>query len=299
MIKKRSNSYTFRQDIVAYALLAPALIMFVYFVCIPAVQTVYISFTQWEGIGPKTFTGLKNYNDMLVNNEVYWISLKNNLIWTVVAVSVPVGIGLFQANLLVRGNIKFAKIYQLIYFLPQIISMVVAAVAWKWIYDPVMGPLNYSLEAVGLGRFATGWLGNPQTVMSALIVVNIWINYGFCCVVFGSAIQSIDKEIYEAAMVDGASRMKQFWNITLPGVRETMTTILLLMMIWSFKVFDIIFTMTKGGPAQSSYVIVLYTYMQGFVYNRMGIASAITVSLTVIMLVLSKAFLAYREKGRY
>ncbi len=289
-----------KNDIIAYALLAPALLMFAYFVLIPAIQTFYISLTSWEGIGPKTFVGLKNYRDMLTDsNGVYKTALKNNIIWTVVSMTIPVGIGLFQANLLVRGGLKRAKLYQLIYFLPQIISMVVAAVIWKWIYDPVMGPLNGILKLLGFEELSTiGWLGNPDTVMIALCVVNVWIHYGFCCVVFTSAMQGIDKEYYEAAMIDGASRTVQFWKITFPGIREAMTTVLTLTMIWSFKVFDIVFAMTKGGPGQHSYVIALYTYMEGFIYNRLGFASAITVSLTILVLSMSKIFVWLRDRGR-
>jgi len=296
--RRKSFAQTIRQDLIAYSLLAPALAVFLYFVLIPAVQTIYISLTLWQGIGPKIFVGLQNYRDMLIGNEAYWISLKNNIIWTVVAMTIPVWIGLFQANLLVRGGLKAAKMFQLIYFLPQVISMVVAAIIWKWIYDPVMGPLSSILKWLGVEQYATGFLGNAKTVIFALCVVNIWIHYGFCCVVFASAMQGIDKELYEAAIIDSADRRMQFWHITLPGVREAMTTVLILTMMWSFKVFDVVFAMTKGGPGQHSYVIALYTYMQGFVYNRMGLATAITVSLTVTVLILSKGFMAIRERGR-
>jgi ABC-type sugar transport system permease subunit len=296
---RRSLAHTIRQDIIAYSLLAPGMAMFLYFVFIPSLQTFYISLTLWEGIGPKTFVGLQNYRNMLVNNEIYWISLRNNLIWTIVAMIVPVWIGLFQANLLVRGGLRLAKFYQLIYFLPQVISMVVAAIIWKWIYDPVMGPLSSLLKAFGVEQYATGLLGNAKTVIFALCIVNVWVHYGFCCVVFTSAMQAIDEEQYEAAIIDGAGKSVQFWNITLPGIREAMTTVLLLTMIWSFKVFDVVFAMTKGGPGHHSYVIALYTYMQGFVYNRMGLATAITVSLTVTVLIISKVFMGIRERGRY
>ncbi len=295
---KRKISPKLRNDIIAYTLLAPAMFMFIYFVLVPAVETFAISFTQWEGIGPKTFVGLDNYKEMLFDNDAYWLSLKNNVIWTIVSMTVPVWIGLFQANLIVRGGLKHAKIYQLIFFLPQVISMVVAAVAWKWIFDPVMGPLNGILRLIGLEQFANiGWLGNPDTVMIALCIVNTWIHYGFCCVVFAAAIQGVDKEYYEAAMIDGANRRLQFFRITLPSIRASMTTVLVLTMIWSFKVFDIVFAMTKGGPGEHSYVIALHTYIQGFVYNRLGLASAMTVSLTIMVLIMSKVFTYIREKG--
>jgi ABC-type sugar transport system permease subunit len=288
-----------RENLIAYSLLAPAMGLFLYFVFIPALQTFYISFTVWEGIGPKRFVGLLNYKNMITREEVYWISLKNNLIWTLISMTIPVWIGLFQANLIVRARLKLAKFYQLVYFMPQIISMVVAAIIWKWIYDPVMGPITSLLNSLGLGHIAaSGLLGNPKSVIYAISVVNIWVHYGFCCVVFASAVQSIDSEQYEAAIVDGATRRVQFWYITLPGIREAMTTVLVLTLMWSFKVFDIVYAMTKGGPGQSSYVIALYTYMQGFWYNRMGIATAVTVSLTLAVFAVSKIFVAVRERGR-
>jgi ABC-type sugar transport system permease subunit len=292
--------HTLRRDAIAYLLLAPAMIMFLYFVFIPALQTFQISFTIWQGIGPKRYVGLLNYRNMLVNDEVYWISLRNNLIWTAVSMTIPVWIGLFQANLIVRGGLRQAKLYQLVYFLPQVISVVVAAIIWQWIYDPIMGPASDIFKSLGFERVAArGLIGHPSTVIYALLVVNVWIHYGFCCVVFASAIQGIDKELYEASIMDGAGRKVQFWNITLPGVREAMTTVLVLTMIWSFKVFDIVFAMTRGGPGQSSYVIALHTYIQGFVYHRMGIATAVTVSLTLMVFLMSKIFLAVRERYRY
>ena len=302
MNRGRLTCGVLRKHIVCYLLLAPTLLMFVIFVLVPAVQTVYISLTQWEGIGPKTWVGLSNYKTMLLSNAVYLTALRNTVVWTLVTMTVPVAVGLFQANLLVRGSLphRLAKLYQLIYFLPQVISTVVAAIAWKFIYDPVMGPLNDVLRVVGMNQYANiGWLGNPKTVMTALCVVNVWIHSGFCCVVFAAAMQGIDKELYDAAMVDGATRSDQFWRITLPGIRESMTTVLVLTMMWSFKVFDIIWTMTKGGPGQHSYVFAIYAYVQGFSYNRLGLSAAITVSLTLIAMVFSKAFTTIRERGRY
>lgn len=301
MVNGHSMRAKFRNDMLCYLLLAPILIMFITFVLIPAVQTVYISFTQWEGIGPKTWVGIENYKNMF-SDRVFWISVRNTIVWTVVTMTIPVAIGLLQANLLVRGGLphRVAKLYQMIYFLPQVISTVVAAIAWKFIYDPVMGPLNNLLHIVGLDQFATiGWLGNPSTVMPALLVVNIWIHSGFCCVVLAAAMQSIDGELYDAALVDGATRREQFWHVTYPCIRTPMTTVLVLTMMWSLKVFDIIWTMTKGGPAQRSYVFAIHAYVQGFSYNRFGLAAAITVFLTVFALLFSRVFNAIREHSKW
>lgn len=294
---KSKNTVNLRQNMVAYAFVLPAMAFFLIFVCIPAVQTFLTSFTQWEGIGHKKFIGLQNYINIFSNNERFWIAIKNNLMWAACSATVPLAIGLIQANLLIRGKVKYANVFQLIFFLPQIISSVVAAITWKWIYDPNMGPLNSALKAVGLESFTKPWLGDPGVVMLALLIVYIWIAYGFCTVVFCAAIQGVDEQLYEASRLDGCGSWRQFWNVTLPSIRQSMTTVLLLMIVWSFQVFDLVFTMTTGGPGYSSYVMSYYVYYEGFIANNVGFASALSMTLTTIILVFSKVFMKLREKG--
>ena len=170
----------------------------------------------------------------------------------VVACSLPIIIGLVQASLLVNSGIKHGKIFQLILFLPQVFSSVVASVIWSWMYNPVLGPINTFLEAIGLGDFAQAWLGNPDTVMLALLIMAVWMGYGFNTVVYSAAIQGIDSDLYEAATMDGCGPFRKFRYITIPCVRTTTTTLLMFALIDSFKVFDIVFQMTKGGPGYSS-----------------------------------------------
>lgn len=293
---KQRTSALLKQNMIAYLFLLPAMGIFILFVFTPAVQTVYYSLTQWQGIGPKEFIGLKNYMTIFTTDKLFWQSVLNNLSWTVAAAIVPVWLGLIIANITVRSKIKYASIFQMIFFLPQVISTVIAAVIWKWIYDPAIGPLNNVLNAMGLGKFAIGWLGEPKIVLWALFVIYVWQTFGFCMVLFTSAIQGVDEQLYEASRIDGCGGWGQFWNVTFPGIRQAMTSTLLLVILWSFQVFDLVVTTTEGGPGYSSYVFSYYIYYQGLIARRIGYAAAASVILTVLSLAFTKLFMYFRER---
>lgn len=273
--------------LLGYALLLPALLIYAVFVLFPSVQSLLYSFTDWEGIGSKTFIGIANYIKIFSAEEwpKVWHALKNNLIWVVVSATIPPAVGVVLANLLVRGHYRGAKFYQLIFFLPQIISMVVIAVAWGWLYNPLFGPL------VQLGISPkSGILTNEATVLPALLVIDVWMSYGFCCLIYTSALQSIDPALYDAGTIDGTGPFSEFFYITLPCLRKNTSTVVMMMIISAFKVFDLVYTMTNGGPGDSSNVISLYAYKEGFMYNHMGYASAVTMIVTLILLAVSQLF---------
>ncbi len=280
----------------AYGFILPTLILFGIFVVWPLIQTVYLSFNNWNGIGAIEFAGLSNYVEFFTDPHVLQ-SVLNNLLWMVVSCSLPIIIGLIQASLLVNSGIKHSKIFQLILFLPQVFSSVVASVIWSWMYNSALGPINKMLEAIGLGEYAQAWLGNPHTVMIALLIMSVWMGYGFNTVVYSAAIQGIDSDLYEAATMDGCGPFRKFRYITIPCVRTTTTTLLMFALIDSFKVFDIVFQMTKGGPGYSSHVLSYYLYNEAFVNRRIGYGSTIAVILTVFILIISRLFLRLRERG--
>jgi raffinose/stachyose/melibiose transport system permease protein len=286
-----------KSSLLAYLFLFPAFGMFFYFVCYPITQTLYYSLTSWNGIGPKTFVGLRNYVDLFRVDDLFWTSLWHTLLWAAASAVIPVSIGLVLANFLVRGNIRFARGYQVVFFLPQVISMVIAAVIWKWIYDPNFGPLNVILKAVGLEQWAIGWLGSPKLVMIALFTIYVWITYGFCVLVFTAALQGVDSQTYDAAEMDGCGFWKQFRHVTIPGLNQSITTVVTLMTVWSFSIFDLVMATTKGGPGYSSYVISFYVYNQGFMVNRIGFGAAASILLTIIVLVVSRTIIYLREKA--
>ena len=271
-------------QLLAYGLLLPAFLIYGAFVLVPSVQSLLYSFTDWEGLGDKTIVWFDNYAKIFSAKEwpYVWQALKNNLIWVLVSATVPPALGVILANMLVRGRHRGAKFYQLIFFLPQIISMVVASVAWNWIYNPLFGPLTQ----LGLAP-KTGFLSSQSTVLPALLVIDVWMSYGFCCLIYTSALQNIDPMLYDAGIIDGTSPFSEFFYITLPCLRENTTTVVMMMVISAFKVFDLVYTMTNGGPSDSSNVISLYAYKEGFMYNRMGYASAVTMVITLILLVVS------------
>lgn len=293
-MKKRNFK---KQSITAWLLMLPALALYAWLVFVPMVQTFYISFTDWEGIGPKTWAGLNNYIRIFSETEwpAIWAALKNNLAWFAVAVTIPIWIGLFLANILVRGRVKGGKFFQMVYFMPQVVSMIVIAIAWKWLFNPLFGPLNEILGSFGLYSKA-GLLSSKSTVVFALLFIYVWMSFGYSCLLYTVAIENVDPQIYEAARLDGASPAQEFFRITVPSVRGTTTTITLLMMISSFKAFDLVYSLTNGGPSNSSNVISLYAYKEGFLYSRMGYASAVTVAVSILLLGLAQGYLRLRKR---
>jgi ABC-type sugar transport system permease subunit len=281
---------------IAYVFLAPSILFFTLFIIWPLAQTFYLSFTSWNGINEITFVGLKNYT-YFFQDQIAFKSVTNNLIWVVVICTIPVIIGLVQASILVNSGIRGSNIFQLILFLPQVFSSVVVTVIWNWIYNPVLGPLNTMLRSIGLEKLALPWLGNPNTVIIALLVMDVWVLYGFNTVVYSAAIQAVDTQLYEAATIDGCGMFRKFFNITIPCVSRTTTTLLLFALIDSFMIFDIVFQMTRGGPGYSSYVLSYYLYNQAFMNSRIGYGATIAVVFTVFLLLLSRCLLIIRERG--
>lgn len=300
MQKKQRLPYSGRETMLAYLFLAPFLILFIGFIVVPAVQSFFYSFTQWEGIGPKKWVGIDNYIEIFSQDEIFWDSMKNNILWMVLSLTFPIFISLWVSNALVRNIRRGAKYYQMILFMPQVLSSVVVATIWKWIYNPIMGPVSALMTSLGLKKLAiSGLLGQPDLVMYALFIVSLWAGVGYYTVIFTSAMQGVDTTLYDAASIDGCGRFRQFFAVTLPGIRNTMNTILLLAIIGSFQIFDLVATLTGGGPGYNSYVISFYVYREGFINNRMGYATALSLTLSVILMIISKVFTAIRERGDY
>ena len=284
----------YKNDWLAYLFVSPAIIIFAVFVCWPIAQTVYLSFNSWNGIGSITYVGLENYRAFF-NDPIILRSVRNNLIWMLVVCSIPVSIGLVQASVLVNSRIRGSNYFQLILFLPQVFSSVIVTVIWTWIYNPAMGPLNTTLRAIGLDTLAVPLLGRPDTVVGALLVMHVWMLYGFNTVVYSAAIRAIDTNLYEAATIDGCGMFRKFFNVTIPCLSRITTTLLLFAFIDSFRVFDIVFQMTRGGPGYSSHVLSFYLYSEAFIKDRIGYGATIAVVFTVFLLLVTRVFLLLRE----
>lgn len=275
-----------------YLFVLPGILLFVLIAVIPIFQTLGLSFTDWDGVksfDAMSIVGLDNYKKVITGDE-FFMAIKNNLIWALVSVTVPIAIGLIQGAVIVSSNVKCKNLFQLLLFLPQILSSMIMSIMWLAIYDPASGLLNEVLNLAGLESFIRPWLGDKNTAIYALLIMSVWTAYGFNTVIYCTAIRSVDQAMYEAARIDGASSLQTFFKITIPSISKTTTTLMLLSLIGAFKVFDVVFQMTKGGPGYYTYVISYYLYESAFTSNKIGLGCAIAVLLTVIVFVVSRVF---------
>ena len=279
-----------------YLFVLPAFLLYAVFVVYPFVQSIYLSFTSWNGADPvKEFVGLDNYR-RLFRDDLLWRSLWHNLIWVVIGTIGPLAIGLLLAQLLWRRPRGFT-LFRTVYFLPQVLSSVVIALVWGWIYNPIFGILNEGLDAVGLENLSRGWLGDPDAALYAVLAAAIWATVGFVFVIFLAGLQNVSRDLIEAATIDGANAWQRFWNVTVPQLANVINVVTALLLIGGFSVFDIIFVMTGGGPANATEVIATYTYSEAFTQNRIGYAATLSLVITVVSLVASVVFIRLRERG--
>lgn len=273
----------------------PALTVYAIFFVKPFLTSIYYSLTSWNGYDPvKQFVGVANYENLL-RDPLVWLSLSHNLIWIAIGTLAPIVIGLPLAVMLT--NIKRGRLlFQTAYFLPYILSGVMIGVIWGWIYNPVFGVLNYVLRSIGLGALATGWLGNPDLALYAVLVAAIWGYFGFCVVIFMAALQNINLELVEAAKIDGANPVQQFIYVIIPQLRNVLNVLIVYNLIGGFNVFDIIRVMTAGGPANNTEVIATYVYSVSFEQNRIGYGTSLSMVMTVLALGASYFYIRLRDK---
>ena len=274
------------QLIAGYLFVLPTLALFLAFVGYPIVQTVFLSFTRWTGFGARSIIGFDNYTRM-VGDPVAQRALVVTLIFTAATTIVQTVLGIVIAVLVNEVWRKIGVVVRTILFIPGIVSFVVSGVLWKLIYDPNIGTLNRTLGAIGLEGLQSIWLADRATVLPAIIVVAIWGSIGMNMLIFFAGLQGIDPGLYEAAQVDGANMWQRFLNITVPGLRAVTGIVISLGLLNGFKVFDIIFVMTGGGPNHATEVFGTYLYGLAFGSTsgslpQYGYASAFSVVVMVM-----------------
>lgn len=261
----------------------------------PFFQSIYLSLTDWNGVtATKRWVGLANYRDMISDDRL-WQALQNNLVWVIIGTLAPMIIGLFLAMLLWRQPRGFT-VFRTAFFLPQVLSSVVIAIVWGWLYNPIFGLFNQLLERVGLESWQRAWLGDPTLALYAVLIAAIWAETGFVFVVFMAGLQNVNRDLIEAATIDGANAWRRFWDVTIPQLSNVITVIGSLLLIGGFNVFDIVFVMTGGGPNNATELIATYTYSEAFTQNRIGYAAALSLVMTVISLVVAVIFIQIRER---
>lgn len=275
--------------IVPWLFLMPALIMFSVYVIYPILQSFALSFRDWDGLSPdKVFVGLDNYRE-LFDDDVFWVSIKNNMIWVIFYLLAP-PIGLAIALFLNQQG-KIMRLVKSLFFFPFVISQIVVGLVFTWFYDPSFGLLNKSLMGIGLVSEPIALLSSETGVTWAIIAAGLWPQIAYCMILYLTGLNAVNKSLIEAAEIDGCTGFKALWYIILPQLRPATFIAIVVTVIGSLRSFDLIAIMTQGGPYDSSSVLAFFMYEQSITNYRMGYGAAIATILFLIMSVYIAYFL--------
>ncbi|MET8005354.1 carbohydrate ABC transporter permease [Nonomuraea glycinis] len=287
-VAKRRGNRT--QALWGYAFIAPTGLGLAIFNLWPVAQTAYFSFTEWGAFGGHTWTGLDNYTRLFADPEVGRAML-NTLTYTALGL-IGIPLAIVFAALINRPGLRGVSVYRTAFFLPVVTMPVAVAMLWRWLYNGDYGLVNQALAVVGVD--GPNWIADPATAMYALVVVGIWSSIGYNLIIFLAGMQAIPKELYEAAAMDGAGRVRQFFAITLPMLSPTAFFISIISVIGSLQLFDLVFVMTGSGQAARAnpayarlQTVVQLFYERAFVTNDRGYAAAIVIALLVLIAALT------------
>ncbi len=282
---------------IAYLYLLPAFTVYAAFLLYPLGRSIQISLYDWNGNTLATWAGLDNYAEVFTDAALR-ASFGHALVLMLFYAAVPVVVGLGLASILNRSRVRGLAFFRTVVFLPQVVAMVVIAVAWRRMYAPD-GSLNDLLRAVGLDSLARGWLGDYAAALPAVGFIGTWFEIGLVTVLLLAGMGRIPGELYEAARLDGAGPFREFFSVTLPSVRGEISVALTLTVIAALRTFDLVYVTTRGGPGTSTSVPSYEVYHRAFQLGRVGSAAAVAVVLTLIIFVISFGItrIADRDRG--
>ncbi|MFZ1114619.1 MAG: sugar ABC transporter permease [Propionibacteriaceae bacterium] len=267
----------------AYLYILPAFVLFAVFLGVPAVQTAQYSLFKWNGIGPSTWVGLQNYAELFTDSVLRSSFLHAGVLIFFYAV-IPLVLALFLTAIISRGaNLRGMSVFRTLLFLPQVVASVVVATIWVAIYSPE-GLINQLLRLVGLGSLTRAWLGDFDTALPAVGIIGSWLGIGLCLVLFLSGVANIQPELFEAARIDGAGPVGEFFSITLPALRGQIAVALTLTVVAALKTFDLVYITTRGGPGTSTTLPAFEAYNRAFNTGKVGSAAAVAIVLTALIL---------------
>jgi raffinose/stachyose/melibiose transport system permease protein len=273
-----------RDGLIAWAFLAPAVTAFGLLVLKPLVTSMQYSAYSWDGIGAAKPVGLGNYRQLFTQPALR-DSILHSFVLIVFFSVIPVFLGLALASIVARITGTFGTAARIVLFLPQILPLAASGIAWKWV-DSSDGVINQSLRLVGLASLARPWLGNFTTALPALGLIGTWALTGFCLVLLCTGLSKIDRSLFEAARLDGAGAMREFFSITVPSLRREISVVLTITIIAALQSFDVVYVTTQGGPGEATAIPGLTIYQLAFVDNQVGLASALGVVLTILVFVI-------------
>ena len=267
--------------------IVPALVLFLIFNLYPLLRTIQLSFFEWNGIDKDMlFIGFAQYKHIIFNNPAFWKSMWNAAYITLLCLTLQNGLALLLA-ILVNRQIKGENIFRVIFFLPPVLSGIVVGLIWKFIYDGNFGILNTWLVALGFEQFKDfAWLSEIKSALSSVAVVHMWKGFGYGFIILLAGLQTIPNELYESAEVDGANKWQQFMNVTVPSMIPVFTMVSVLTVLGAMQIFDLIYSMTQGGPAGHTDVPItkIYQYMNN---GEFGYSTAMAVVFGLLLLIVS------------
>ena len=282
-----------RSKKVFWVFLLPALIIYVVFMMYPLLDSLRLSFYDWNGYGTKTFVGLANYQKLFGNpaySERFFNALKNNTFFFILTVVLQNGVALLLAAFLNNRRVKGIKFFRTIFYIPTTLSIMIVGFIWSLIYNPLWGPLNFTLGQMGLASLKTAWLGNESTALTAICIANAWQYTGVPMIMFLAGMQAVPDELYEAASLDGATETQQFWKITFPLIMPVMFVVSVIVFVSNYSAFEIIYAMagSLGAPNYSTDILGTFFYRTCFgqLYGTqpmMGLGAAIASCMFVII----------------
>ena len=283
--RARSKNRVRREVFVGWMYVLPALLMYAVFVLVPFILTIFYSFHRWNGVGPMTWVGLKNYATVFTVPDL--IGTIFHAFWLVVWFSfIPVGLGLVVASVINRiAQGKFGEVARTFLFLPYVIPLIAAGIIWGWLFS-LSGLINQFLSLIGLGSITRAWLGDFNWALSAVGIIGIWVLLGFCTVLLSTGISKIDPALYEAARIDGSDWFSEFFAITIPLLKQEISVCLTVTVILALATFDIVYVATAGGPGNATSVPGLQIYILAFAQRNIGVASALAVLLMLLVIVI-------------
>lgn len=275
--------------------LFPALFIYIIVVVFPTVYSLFLSFCDWNGLGAKKFVGLKNYIQLFTSDSVFYTALRNNIIWIILTICLTVLLALLLALVLNR-SFRGRIVYRAIFYFPYMLSWIIVGIIWKWMYNPNFGLINQVLGMVGLDSLKGAYLSNTKMALYCVFIAALWQGLGQPMLYFLAGLQTLPNDILEAAKIDGAGKFNLFFRVIVPMLKETFVIVLATQIIASMKVYDIVYVMTDGGPANSTQTLATYMYNQTFTYSNLGIGSAIATVMVLIMMVVIVPYVAFSTK---
>jgi len=287
-----SSSLRRREAVAGYLFLAPFIAGVIIWQAFPLLLSLYHSFTDYEVLTPPEWVGLKNYQKM-INDKLFWTALINTVVFTLMSVTIFMVFALGGA-LLLNAKVRGIRIFRVVTYLPSQLPIVASAFIFLWIFEPNFGVANFLLDLIGVEP--QRWLYDPVLAKPTLAIMGIW-GIGTGIIIFLAGLQSVPESLYDAAKVDGAGNVHQFWHVTVPLISPVLLFNLIISIIASFQVFDLAYLMTKGGPGTETLFYVLYIFRNAFELFKMGYASALAWVFFLIVLVLT--FLNFRLSRRW